>query len=125
MQTMNKSAEDTGNGRDIEQLTALAEQTTQSACSAVLLTARELIKSHDQKFAIEQIMALGAACEDASSHLETSQDELGLNNHKSAHSSLNQAIDSLMIVSNSALTADITATNLASNDTALFRTSRR
>jgi len=111
--------------QNIEQLTALAEQTTQSTCSAVLLTAREMIKSHDQRFAIEQIMALGSLCEDASSLLETSQNEIGLNNFKGAKTSLNQAIDSLMIVSNSALTADITATNLASNDTALFRHVRK
>jgi len=114
-----------GSGRDIDQLAALAEQTTQSACSAVLLTARELIKSHDQRFAIEQIMALGAVCAQASSHLEASQDELGLDIPKNVQTCLNQAIDSLMIVSNSALTADITATNLASNDTALFRNSRK
>ena len=117
--------EDNGNDSDIEQLSSLAEQTTQSACSAVLLTARELIKSHDQKFAIEQILALGSACEDACTHLETSQEELSLNNHKAAQVSLNQAVNSLMIVSNSALTADITATNLDSNDTALFRSARK
>lgn len=114
-----------GGNRDINQLASLAEQTTQSACSAVLLTARELIKSHDQEFAIEQILALSNVCEEASKHLETSQDELGLHNHESAQVSLNQAINSLMVVSNSALTADITATNLATNDTALFRNSRK
>jgi len=110
---------------NIDNLAALAEQTTQSTCSAVLLTARELIKSHNQHFAIEQINSLSTLCEEAGKHLETSQNELGLNNHRSAQSSLNQAIDSLMIVSNSALTTDITATNLASNDTALFRTVRK
>ncbi len=117
--------EDNGNDADIEQLSSLAEQTTQSACSAVLLTARELIKSHDQKFAIEQILALGLTCEDACGHLEASQEELSLNNHKAAQVSLNQAVNSLMMVSNSALTADITATNMASNDTALFRSARK
>jgi len=125
MEKLMSDTQDKGNGRDIEQLAAVAEQTTQSACSAVLLTARELIKSHNQKFAIEQIMALSNVCEDASNHLGTSQGELGLNNYKSAQTSLNQAIDSLMIVSNSALTADITATKLASNDTALFRSFRK
>ncbi len=113
-----------GNGKDIDQLAGLAEHTTHSTCSAVLLTARELIKSHDQKFAIEQITALSVICEEASTLLETSQSELSLNNLNSAQVTLNQAIDSLMIVSNSALTVDITATNLASNDTALFRTYR-
>jgi hypothetical protein len=125
MEKLDNTAQENGTDRDVDQLASLAEQTTQSTCSAVLLTARELIKSHDQKFAIEQIMALGSICEDASSHLETSQNEIGLNNFKGAESSLNQAIDSLMIVSNSALTADITATNLASNDTALFRHVRK
>lgn len=125
MDKHNYGAEGVGNNRNIDQLSSLAEQTTQSACSAVLLTARELIKSYDQKFAIEQITSLGAICEDAAKHLGTSQKELDLNNHESAQVSLNQAIDSLMIVSNSALAADITATNLASNDTALFRNSRK
>jgi len=125
MEEPNKNVEDNNNNADIEQLSSLAEQTTQSACSAVLLTAHELIKSHDQRFAIEQILALGTACEDACTHLETSQEELNLNNHKAAQVSLNQAVNSLMIVSNSALTADITATNLASNDTALFRSARK
>ncbi len=119
------TTEDNDNDADIHQLSSVAEQTTQSTCSAVLLTARELIKSHDQKFAIEQILALGTACEEACSHLETSQEELSHNNHKNAKVSLNQAISSLMFVSNSALTADITATNLASNDTALFRNLRK
>ena len=113
------------NDVNFDQVSSLAEQTTQSTCSAVLLTARELIKSHNQKFAIEQILALGTACEEACSHLETSQEELSHNSQKNAQVSLNQAINSLMIVSNSALTADITATNLASNDTALFRNARK
>ncbi len=125
MEQPGNTTEDNDNDTDIHQLSSVAEQTTQSTCSAVLLTARELIKSHDQKFAIEQILALGTACEEACSHLETSQEELNHNNHKSAKVSLNQAISSLMYVSNSALTADITATNLASNDTALFRNLRK
>jgi len=125
MEDLGNTTEDSNNNVDIYQLSSIAEQTTQSTCSAVLLTARELIKSHDQKFAIEQILALGSACEEACTHLETSQEELNHKNHKSAQVSLNQAISSLMFVSNSALTADITATNLASNDTALFRNVRK
>ncbi len=125
MEDLGNTTEDSNNNVDIYQLSSIAEQTTQSTCSAVLLTARELIKSHNQKFAIEQILALGSACEEACTHLETSQEELDHNNHKNAQVSLNQAISSLMFVSNSALTADITATNLASNDTALFRNARK
>jgi len=125
MEELGNTTEDNDNGADIDQLSSLAEQTTQSTCSAVLLTASELIKSHNQKFAIEQVLALGNACEEACTHLETSQEELNHNNHKSAQVSLNQAISSLMFVSNSALAADITATNLASNDTALFRNARK
>ncbi len=121
-----KSNGDGGTGAtDIDELAALAEQTTQSACSAVLLTARELIKSHDQKFAIEQIMALSEVCDEASQQLEVSQDFLDRNDRDGAHASLNRAIENLMNVSNSALSADTTATRVASNDTALFRSSRK
>ena len=124
MEKLSNGVKGNGNSKNIDQLAALAEHTTHSTCSAVLLTARELIKSHNQGFAIEQITALSRICDEASTLLETSQNELSLNNLNSAQVTLNQAIDSLMIVSNSALTVDITATNLASNDTALFRTYR-
>ena len=113
----------TGNA-ELDQLASMAEHTTQSTCSAVLLTARELIKSPNQKFAIEQIKALGDICKDASEYLEESKDALEHNNQKTAKISLNQSISSLMNVSSSALSADITATQVAANDTALFRSSR-
>ena len=125
MNERKQAAEGGDNNKDLDKLTALTEQTTQSACSAVLLTARELIKSHNQKFAIDEILDLSKICENAAQHLENSRDELDLNNQESAYGCLNKAIDSLMNVSTAALSADVTATNLASNDTALFRGSRK
>lgn len=110
---------------ELEQLTTMAEQTTQSTCSAVLLTARELIKSPNQKFAIEQIKALSDICSDSCRHLDESSEALEHNNQKTAQICLNESISSLMHVSSSALSADISATQVASNDTALFRTSRK